>query len=157
MRSPPSGRLDRVLAAVEIPALGVWLGALAAFAFAVAPLAFRIVAPLDVGRFAALIAQIIGTLTIWGYVLGGIALVVTVLRSVSAGDRRWDFARGALIVVALALATYQQRAIVPAMAAVVDVRSDEYRALHGQSTRIYGGVALAVLAALVLAAARRDD
>ncbi|HEY0393216.1 MAG TPA: DUF4149 domain-containing protein [Candidatus Elarobacter sp.] len=157
MRSFPTGGRDRVLAAVEIPALGVWLGALAAFAFAFAPLAFRIVAPLDVGRFAALIAQTIGTLTLWGYVLGGIALVVTVLRSVPAGDRRWDLARAALIVVALALATYQQRAIVPAMATVADVRSAEYRELHARSTTVYGGVALAVLAALVLAAARRDD
>lgn len=157
MRSSPSGQRDRVLAAIEIPALGVWLGALAAFAFAVAPLAFRIVAPLDPGRFAALIAQTIGTLTLWGYVLGGIALVVTVLRSIPASDRRWDLARAALVVVALALATYQQRAIVPAMAAVADVTSAEYRALHARSTRVYGGVALAVLAALVLAAARRDD
>ncbi|HEY0614449.1 MAG TPA: DUF4149 domain-containing protein [Candidatus Elarobacter sp.] len=157
MRELPSGRRDRVLAAIEIPALGIWLGALAGFAFAVAPLAFRIVAPLDVSRFAALTSQIIGVLTVWGYVLGGVALVVALFRSAGAADRTWDFARAGLVVIALALATYQQRAIVPAMAATSDVRSAEYRALHDRSTRVYGGVVLAVLGALIIAAARRPD
>ena len=63
MRELPSGRRDRVLAAIEIPALGVWLGALAGFAFVSAPLAFKIVAPLDIGRFAALTAESIAALT----------------------------------------------------------------------------------------------
>ena len=34
-------RLDRVLAAIEIPAIGLWLGALCGFAFIFAPAAFR--------------------------------------------------------------------------------------------------------------------
>jgi hypothetical protein len=157
MRNLPSGRRDRVLAAIEIPALGVWLGALAGFAFVSAPLAFKIVAPLDIGRFAALTAESIAALTVWGYVLGGIAIVVTLVRSATAGDRVWDFSRAGLIVLALALATYEQRAIVPAMTGIADVRGAEYRALHQQSTFLYGGVVLLVLAALVLAAARRDD
>ncbi len=157
MRRPPSGLRDRVLAAIEIPALGVWLGALAGFAFVSAPLAFRIVAPLDVGRFAALTAQSLGVLTAWGYVLGGIAIVVALLRSVTAGDRTWDFGRALLVVVALALVTYQQRAIVPQMAAATDVHSAAYHALHTGSTIVYGGVVVLALVALVLAASRRDD
>jgi len=79
MRNTPSGLRDRVLAAIEIPVLGIWLGALVGFAFVSAPLAFRIVAPLDVARFAALTAQTIATLTVWGYVLGGIAIVAAIL------------------------------------------------------------------------------
>ena len=157
MRNDPSGRRDRVLAAIEIPALGVWLGALVAFAFIFAPAAFRVVAPLDVARFAALIAQSLGTLTGWGYVLGGIAIVVGLLRASSAGDRIWDFVRVLLVMLALGLATYDQRAIVPAMTATVDVHSQAYRDLHNRSTLVYGGVVLLALAALILAAARRDD
>src|ERR1700681_139605 len=156
MRKPPSGQRDRVLAAIEIPALGVWLGALVGFAFVSAPLAFRIVAPLDVGRFAALTAQTLGALTIWGYVLGGIAILVVVLRSASAGDRTWDFGRAVLLALALGLSFYQQRAIVPAMIAAPDVHGDEYRALHQRSTQVYGAVVVFVFAALVLAAVRRD-
>jgi hypothetical protein len=157
MRKPPSGLRDRVLAAIEIPALGIWLGALAGFAFVSAPLAFRIVAPLDVGRFASLTAQTIGTLTVWGYVLGALAVVAGLLRAVTAGDRTWDFARAALILIALGLATYEQRAIVPEMAGASDVRSPAYHALHQRSTQVYGGVVLLVFVALVAAAARRDD
>jgi Domain of unknown function (DUF4149) len=157
MRKPPSGQRDRVLAAIEIPALGIWLGALAGFAFVSAPLAFRIVAPLDAGRFAALTAQSIAVLTVWGYVLGGLAVVAGALRSVMAGDRTWDFARVALVVVALGLAVYERQAIVPAMQATADVHGAAYHALHQQSSFVYGAVALLILVALVLAAVRRDD
>lgn len=157
MRYPPSGRRDRVLAAIEIPALGIWAGALVGFAFVSAPLAFRTVAPLDVARFAALTAQTLAQLTIWGYVLGGIAIVVALLRSAYAGDRTWDFGRAALLVLALLLASYQQRAIVPAMGAIADVHGPEYAALHGRSTLVYGIVLLLALTALVLAAVRKDD
>jgi hypothetical protein len=157
MRTNPSGRRDRVLAAIELPALGVWLGALAGFAFISAPLAFRIVAPLDAGRFAALTAHTIGDLTSWGYVLGGVAIVAGLLRAVTAGDRTWDFARAGLVALALCLATYEQKAIVPQMQATTDVHGDAYHALHARSTLVYGGVVLLVLAALILGAARRDE
>jgi hypothetical protein len=157
MRNTRSGLRDRVLAAIEIPALGVWLGALAGFAFVSAPLAFRIVAPLDVARFAALTAQSLAALTLWGYVLGAVAIAAALVRAFAAADRTWDLARAALAVVALALATYEQRAIVPAMTATADVRSPEYQALHRRSTQVYGGVVLLVLASLVLAAGRREE
>jgi len=157
MRKPPSGLRDRVLAAIEIPALGIWLGALAGFAFVSAPLAFRIVAPLDVGRFAALTAQTIGVLTVWGYVLGALAIVAGLMRAVTAGDRTWDFGRAALIVIALGLATYEQRAIVPEMLSSTDVHGAAYHALHQRSSEVYGAALLLVFVALVLAAARRDD
>jgi len=157
MRRDASGPRDRVLAGIELPALGIWLGALIGFAFASAPLAFRIVAPLDVGRFAALTAATLGTLTLWGYVLGGIAIVAALLRAASAGDRTWDAIRIGLVVLALGLATYQQQAVVPQMERTTDVRSPEYRALHARSSLVYGGVVLLGLVALVLAATRRDD
>lgn len=157
MRTSPSGRRDRVLAAIEIPALGLWCGALLGFAFVSAPLAFRFVAPLDVRHFAELTAASLGALTVWGYVLGALAVVVALVRSAGASDRTWDFVRAALVLIALGLATYEQRAVVPAMEETTDVRSPAYAALHARSTAVYGGVTLLALVALVLAAARRDD
>ena len=156
MRSDASGRRDRVLAAIEIPALGIWLGALVGFAFISAPLAFRLVAPLDVARFAGLIAGTVADLTVWGYVLGGIAILVALVRASFAGDRVWDAARIVLVAIALVLTFYHQHAVVPAMLAVPDFTSPAYHALHARSTQIYGAALLCVLAALVLAASRRD-
>jgi hypothetical protein len=157
MRSYASGRRDRVLAAIEIPALGIWLGALVGFAFVTAPLTFRIVAPLDVGRFAVLIAATLGQLTMLGYFLGGIALVAAIVRARYAGDRTWDVVRILLIAIALGLATFEERAIVPAMQRITNVASPQYHALHARSSQIYGAVVLLDLAALVLVALRRDE
>ncbi len=149
-------RIDRILAAIEIPALGLWLGALCGFAFIFAPIAFRIVAPLDVGRFAALTAAILAALTIVGYVCGGIAIIMALWRSREAGDRIFDFVRALLVAAALGLAWFQAHTIVPAMAGVSDVTSAQYHALHSRSTLVYGGVVLLGLIAIVMAAARRE-
>jgi len=149
-------RVDRILAAIEIPALGLWLGALCGFAFIFAPIAFRIVAPLDVGRFAALTSAILGSLAVMGYVCGGLAIVMALWRSREAGDRIFDFVRALLIAAALGLVWFESRAIVPAMAAVRDVTSAQYHALHGRSTLVYGGVVLLGFIAIIMAAARRE-
>jgi hypothetical protein len=147
-----SGLPDRVLAAIEILALGTWLGALAGFAFVTAPLAYQLV---GLSRFAALTAAALAVLTLWGYVFGGIAFGVALVRSLDAASRRWDLVRVAVIAVALALATYEQRDIVPQMKTTA-IGTAHYRALHVESTRFYGGAMLAAAVALALAAARRD-
>ena len=157
MRRDASGLRDRILAAIEVPALGIWLGMLIGFAFISAPIAFRLVAPLDVGRFAVLTASSIEVLTAAGYVLGGIAILAALFRAVTAGDRTWDAARVALVLLALGLATYEVRAVVPEMTATVDVHSAAYHALHQRSSQVYGGVVLFGLVALILAAGRRED
>ena len=148
-------RLDRVLAAVEIPALGLWLGALCGFAFIFAPAAFHLVT--DLAQFAALTSANLRMLASVGYTCGGIAIVLALVRSREASDRTNDLVRAGLIAVALGALTYEMLAIVPAMAAISDFRSDAYHALHGTSTRVYGGAVLAVAAALVLAAIRTDS
>ncbi len=149
-------RVDRILAAIEIPALGLWLGALCGFAFIFAPIAFRIVAPLNVGRFATLTSAILSSLAVMGYACGGLAIVVALLRSREAGDRTFDFVRALLVGAALALVSYETRSIVPELAAVNDVNSPHYRALHGRSTLVYGGVVVLGLIAIVMAAGRRE-
>ena len=147
-------RLDRILAAVEIPALGIWLGALCGFAFVFAPAAFRLVP--DLGAFAALIAANLRALATIGAACGGVAIVVALLRSVSAADRTNDIARVVLIVIALALVAYETFAIVPTMVAITDVHGSAYHDLHGLSTKVYGAVVLLGFAALVLAAVREE-
>jgi hypothetical protein len=149
-------RVDRILAAIEIPALGLWLGALCGFAFIFAPIAFRIVAPLDVSRFAALTGAILATLAFLGYACGGVAIVMALWRSRAAGDRTFDFVRALLVAAALVLVWFQSREIVPALAAITDFSSPQYHALHQRSTLVYGGVVVLGLIAIVMAAARRE-
>jgi hypothetical protein len=149
-------RIDRILAAIEIPALGLWLGALCGFAFIFAPIAFRIVAPVDVGRFATLTSAILKALAIMGYVCGGVAILMALARSREAGDRTFDFVRALLVAGALGLVWFETRTIVPAMASVSDVSSPQYHALHTRSTLVYAGIVLLGLGAIVMAAARRE-
>ena len=42
------------------------------------------------------------------------------------------------------------------LAAIADLHSPEYAALHGRSTQVYGGVVLLAFAALVTSAVRGD-
>jgi hypothetical protein len=153
-RRADRSRIDRLLAAIEIPALGLWLGALCGFAFIFAPAAFRIVT--NLGEFAALTSTNLRSLATVGAILGALAIVAALLRSRDAADRTNDIVRAALVLVALGLVAYETFAIVPAMAAIPDVRSPEYLALHARSTFVYGGVVLLALVALVMAAVRTE-
>jgi hypothetical protein len=147
-------RLDRLLAAIEIPAIGLWLGALCGFAFLFAPNAFRLVP--DVTQFASLTAANLRELALVAWVCGGLTIVIALLRSRDAADRTNDIVRAALIAVALGLVAYETFAIVPAMTSLGDLHSTAFEDLHQQSSRIYGGVVVLALAALVLAAIRGD-
>jgi hypothetical protein len=82
-------RLDRVLAAIEIPALGLWVGALCGFAFIFAPAAFHIVS--DLTQFAALTSANLRALAFVGYACGGIAKPPTA-RTISCA-RCWSCSR----------------------------------------------------------------
>lgn len=147
-------RLDRILAAVEIPALGLWLGALCGFAFIFAPAAFSIVP--DLKQFASLTTANLRVLGDVGAVCGGIAIVVALIRSLDAADRTIDIVRAVLVLVALLLVAYETFAIVPAILAITDVHSADFAALHQRSSQVYGGVVIFALAALILAAVRSD-
>jgi hypothetical protein len=79
------------------------------------------------------------------------------LRAREAADRRADLTRAGLVMLALACAAFQALTIVPAMAAIADVKSVAYHALHNRSTMVYGGVVLCGFGALILAAIRDAD
>jgi hypothetical protein len=147
-------RLDRILAAVEIPAIGLWLGALCGFAFIFAPAAFRLVP--DVTQFASLTAANLRTLGDVGAVCGGVAIVTALVRSLDAADRTNDIVRAGLLLLALLLVAYEMFAIVPAMAAITDVQSPDFAELHQRSTQVYGGAVVLALVALIMAAVRTD-
>lgn len=147
-------RLDRILAAVEIPALGLWLGAMCGFAFITAPAAARTVT--EAAQFAALTTYTLAVLADVGYVCGGLAIAAALLRSRDAADRTSDILRAGLLVVALGLVAYESLAIVPELTAVGDVHSDAFRTLHDRSTAVYGGVVLLGMVALIMAAVRTD-
>jgi hypothetical protein len=147
-------RLDRILAAVEIPAIGLWLGALCGFAFIFAPAAFRLVP--DITQFASLTTANLRVLGEVGAVCGGLAIVIALVRSLDAADRTSDIVRAGLLLIALLLVAYDTFAIVPAMALITDVHSPDFADLHQRSTLVYGGVVILALAALVMAAVRGD-
>lgn len=147
-------RLDRILAAIEIPALGLWLGALCGFAFIFAPAAFRIVP--DVTQFAELTTANLRALAVTGAACGAVTIVVALVRSRDAADRTNDIVRALLVTAGLVLVAYETFVLVPQMLGITDVRSAAFGALHQRSSQIYGGALAAVLAALVSAAVRRD-
>lgn len=147
-------RLDRILAAVEIPALGLWFGALCGFAFIFAPTAFAIVS--DLRQFATLTATNLRVLSYAGAICGGLGIAIALVRSRDAADRTNDIVRAVLLLIALLLVAYETFAVIPALTAITDVRSPEFAQLHQWSTHVYGAVVLLVLAALVLVAVRGD-
>jgi hypothetical protein len=103
-----------------------------------------------------LIAANLRALALLGAICGGIAILAALARSIDAADRTSDLARAALVLVALLLVAYETFAIVPAMAAISDLHSPDYAALHARSTQVYGGVVLLTLAALITSAVRGD-
>jgi hypothetical protein len=153
-RRASRSRLDRFLAAVEVAALGVWIGALCGFAFVTAPATFRVLS--DPGQIARLTTATLTTLAEVGYGCGGLAIAAALARSRDAADRTNDLVRAALVLIALGLVAYLSLGIVPAMIAISDIRSAAFGSLHLRSTIVYGGVVLLGFIALVLTAVRTD-
>ena len=149
------GRSDRRLAALESLALGLWIGAALGFAFVFAPAAFHLIPQIHV--FATLTAAVLARLSLCGVCLGGVAALAALLRMREHRDPRSEIARVVLILIASGCALYQQRAIVPAMLAIGDVRSAAYHALHHTSTTVCGMGLLALLAAFILAVVRAPE
>ena len=126
-------RLDRVFAAIEIPALGLWLGALCGFAFIFAPAAFHLVS--DLTQFAALTSANLRALATLGYACGGIAAVLALVRSREAADRTNDIARACCVIVALLFLGWEMAFVVPAMAAMVTAPTETTECLKSRPPR----------------------
>ena len=156
----------RLLEILEVWALATWVGALVGFAFVFAPVAFsQLSGHLD--TFASIIGGTLSAVTLLGYVCGAIALVISLIAAV-ASRSRWAILRAACIAIMLALTTFSQRTIVPAMVQVQssfrapfntisrdDPRRVRYDALHQESSQVYGAVLLLGFSALALCVASR--
>jgi hypothetical protein len=145
---------QRIATAIEVLALGLWIGALAGFAFVFAPTAFTILP--DLNTFAALIGATLRALTRLGYGLGAVALLAALAR----GARL----RALLLGAMLALSAYDAHVVMPAMEATLhtftapiaqtpktDPRRVAYDAEHRWSSRVYGTVLLLGLISLLAA------
>lgn len=149
----------RFLRIIEILALALWIGSLAGFAFVFAPVVFsRLNDHLD--TFASIVAGTLGQLTLLGYICGALSLAASVAAA-ALGERRAAIVRIICVVLALALTTYDQRAIVPAMTQTqaafhqpfnavpkTDPLRVRYDALHAQSSRVYGAALIFGIVAL---------
>jgi hypothetical protein len=153
---------QRIATAIEILALGLWIGALVGFAFVFAPTAFRTIP--DLNTFATLIGATLRALTHLGYGLGAIALLAALAR----GARVRALLLGAMLV----LSAYDVHVVLPAMEATLntfgapmaqtpktDPRRLRYDAEHRWSSRVYGTVLLLGLLSLAAASqpARRRN
>ncbi len=158
--------LGGTLAIVEGVATAFWVGASAGFAFVSAPVTAHEANDLDLQ--AKITGVSLARLANVTNVAGGIALGCAALRAALDPEHRSnDLARLAAGGLALGLIAFHQNAIVPRMTALQqamggsfrDVPSDDpkriaYRAVHKESTRVFGGALLAGITQIGLGATR---
>ncbi|MBV8637318.1 MAG: hypothetical protein JO322_04485 [Candidatus Eremiobacteraeota bacterium] len=137
--------LSNVLYVVRIVVLGLWVGAMAGFAFLFAPIAFAHIGP--TAAFAATIAASVRAITAMGAVAGIIAGLLTV--GIRFETLRRKITIVLCIAIAIAFGAIETQAIVPKMEAT-PLMTAAYDALHRQSSGVYSAVLIFALLALVL-------
>jgi Domain of unknown function (DUF4149) len=135
---------------LRIIVLGLWVGAMAGFAFIFAPLLFAHTGPTP--QFAATIAACVRAIVRAGNGLAAAAAVITVIARLEPG--RWSIAIVGCLVVAALCGTIEVNAIVPQMERTA-LLTPAYEALHRESSGVYGLAFLSALGALVLSARPR--
>ncbi len=143
--------VSNVLYVVRIVLLGLWVGAMAGFAFLFAPIAFAHIGPTP--PFAATIAASVRAITATGVVLGVLAAVTTL--GVRGERPRQKINIVLCIAIAIAFSVIETQVIVPKMEAT-PLMTAAYNALHRQSSGVYSGVLLFALLALVFSSNRTD-
>jgi hypothetical protein len=135
---------------IRILLLGLWVGAMAGFAFLFAPIFFAHVGPTP--AFAASVAASVGAIVHVGDWLAVAAAAITVFTKLE--ERRWALAIVICLAVAALCGIVELTSIVPQMART-PLETPAYDALHRQSSGVYGAAFLAALAALAISARRR--
>ena len=135
---------------IRLLLLGLWVGAMAGFAFLFAPAAFAHIGPTP--AFAATIAASLRLLTRVGEWCAIAAAAITAF----AGLERPRTAAVivALLAVAVVLSLVVTNVIIPQME-TTPLQTPAYDALHHRSSSLYSGVLLAGLVSFVLAARAR--
>lgn len=142
---------------LETVALAIWVGAMVAFAFIFAPIAFHTIADLD--TFARLIGQTITMVTYVGFACAALILIA-IARSGPSRTRRIRLTCIALMLIS---SVYELTAVIPAMQQILvhaggsiaalsthDPRRLAYDAQHRSSSMVYGVTLVAGLVALIL-------
>ncbi|MGZ3517731.1 MAG: DUF4149 domain-containing protein [Vulcanimicrobiaceae bacterium] len=136
-----------MLSLIRLLALGLWVGAMAGFAFIFAPIAFHAIGPTP--QFAAMIAATIGAITSFGYGCAAVAALAT-LPTIGAHPRRSGSVL-VLLVLMTVLGFYETHTIVPLMQST-PLQTPAYDALHQRSSSIYSVILLAGVAAFIVSA-----
>jgi len=138
-----------MLNVIRVVALGLWVGALAGFAFFFAPVAFAHVGPTQ--AFADTIATCVLALARFGWLLGAIAVAAALLDA--NAPRRAALVTTLAVVLAVGLSVIEVVAIVPHMQNT-PLGTPAYAALHGQSSLVFGLGLLCAFAGLVVSSWR---
>jgi len=138
-----------MLNVIRIVALGLWVGALAGFAFFFAPVAFAHVGPTQ--AFADTIATCVLALARFGWMLGAIAVAAALLDG--AAPRRAATLTSLAVVLAIGFSVVEVVAIVPHMQST-PLGTPAYVALHRQSGLVFGLGLLCALAGLAISSWR---
>lgn len=139
-----------IFSVVRIVLLGVWVGAMVGFAFLFAPIAFAHIGPMT--PFAATIGASVRAIDNLGFVLGAIAIVITLTATLD--PVRMRIAIVTTILIAFIGTAIESWAIVPRME-TTPLLTAAYESLHHQSSGVYSVVLLCALAAFVLSSLPR--
>ena len=140
-------------------AASLWLGAMAFFAFVVAPAAFAALEREAAGRF---VSAVFPRYYLVGTVLGALALGGCVGRGIVRGWRAWDWLPLGLVCLMLALTLYAWAVVLPAAHAAREAgavtgsaEAVRFARLHRLSVMLNGAVMIAGVGLLVMEAVRQ--
>ncbi len=138
-----------MLSVFRIVALGLWVGAMAGFAFLFAPIAFTHIGPTP--AFASTIAASVRAITTAGNLLGILAVVATLVLRESP---RTKAAVIGCVALAIFFGSIETSLIVPEMQNT-PLLTPAYESLHRQSSGVYAAVLVCALGALVVSSRSR--
>jgi len=140
-----------MLRALAVTSVAAWLGIMAFFSFAVAPLVFRMLDRAVAGQaVAAVLPHYYG----WGVVLCAVALTAAVLQVLSGRDGRLrPLGTAALCGVMLGLLVWMSAVVLPRAEAARRARDDRaFARAHRTAVQLNGATMVAGAALLVLEA-----
>lgn len=162
------GLLGSSLSATQTLATSFWTGASAGFAFIAAPIVAHEANDLDLQ--ARITGKALDKIVDIAYVAGGVTIVCAAFQALDPVERPNDAVRVLFGVGAIVALARFQHDIVPKMTELQqamggsfksipqdDPNRVAYRALHKQSTQVFGTALLLGLGQLVLGAVRNDD
>ncbi len=130
---------------VRIVLLGLWVGAMAGFAFVFAPIAFTHIGPTP--AFAAMIAAEVAAIVRTGDWIALATVAITVFAGLES--RRTAAAIIGCLALTVLCGAFELGAIVPQMQQT-PLLTPAYESLHRESSGVYGVAFLAALAALIV-------